>query len=53
MGRLQREVNQILGGQAKRGSVPELWDGHAGERIAELLEYYVFEGAAQRKIHCA
>ncbi|MEO6239152.1 MAG: UDP-N-acetylglucosamine 2-epimerase (non-hydrolyzing) [Vicinamibacterales bacterium] len=35
--RLQREVFAILGGAGKKGRVPELWDGHAAERIAEAL----------------
>ena len=30
-------VNHILGGQGKRGRIPELWDGHAAERIAADL----------------
>lgn len=32
-----RAVDEILAGQAKRGRVPEGWDGRAGERIAERL----------------
>jgi UDP-N-acetylglucosamine 2-epimerase (non-hydrolysing) len=35
--RLGAELAKILSGQAKRGSIPPLWDGHAGERIAKLL----------------
>jgi len=34
---LQLELAKILEGQAKKGSVPPLWDGHAGERIADVL----------------
>ena len=30
-------VNDILAGRGKRGRVPELWDGHAAERIAADL----------------
>lgn len=30
-------VAQVLAGQGKRGRVPELWDGHAAERIAADL----------------
>jgi len=37
MGRLRREVASILDGDAKKGDVPPLWDGQAGERIAALL----------------
>jgi UDP-N-acetylglucosamine 2-epimerase (non-hydrolysing) len=35
--RLRSEARAILGGNAKRGSVPELWDGRAAERIAQIL----------------
>jgi len=35
--RLEQEVNAILAGNAKRGQVPPLWDGHAAERIADRL----------------
>ena len=27
----------VLRGDAKRGSLPELWDGHAGDRIARAV----------------
>lgn len=30
-------VTEILAGQGKRGRVPELWDGHAADRIASDL----------------
>lgn len=32
-----RAVDEILSGGGKRGRVPELWDGHAAERIAADL----------------
>ena len=35
--KLQREVERVLEGNGKKGRVPELWDGRAGERIADLL----------------
>jgi UDP-N-acetylglucosamine 2-epimerase (non-hydrolysing) len=35
--RLEREVDAILAGKGKRGAIPELWDGHASERIATIL----------------
>jgi UDP-N-acetylglucosamine 2-epimerase (non-hydrolysing) len=35
--KLAAEVNSILEGRAKRGAIPPLWDGHAGERIADVL----------------
>jgi UDP-N-acetylglucosamine 2-epimerase (non-hydrolysing) len=34
---LNSELARILKGKAKKGSIPPLWDGHAGERIAEVL----------------
>jgi len=37
MTRLQNEVARVLDGHAKRGAVPPLWDGRAGERVAEIL----------------
>jgi UDP-N-acetylglucosamine 2-epimerase (non-hydrolysing) len=37
MDRLRREILEILGGRAKQGTIPELWDGHASERIAAVL----------------
>jgi UDP-N-acetylglucosamine 2-epimerase (non-hydrolysing) len=30
-------VSKILAGEAKKGQIPMLWDGHAAERIAEIL----------------
>jgi UDP-N-acetylglucosamine 2-epimerase (non-hydrolysing) len=35
--KLRTELSRVLAGKAKKGSVPPLWDGHAGERIAEIL----------------
>jgi UDP-N-acetylglucosamine 2-epimerase (non-hydrolysing) len=34
---IRRAVTDILAGRGKRGSTPELWDGHASERIARIL----------------
>ena len=34
---LQTELQAVLAGKAKRGTVPPLWDGHAAERIAEVM----------------
>lgn len=31
-------IENVLVGRWKKGSIPELWDGHAGERIVETLE---------------
>jgi UDP-N-acetylglucosamine 2-epimerase (non-hydrolysing) len=35
--KLRTELSRVLGGKAKKGTVPPLWDGHAGERIADIL----------------
>jgi UDP-N-acetylglucosamine 2-epimerase (non-hydrolysing) len=35
--KLRRELSRVLAGKAKKGTVPPLWDGHAGERIAGIL----------------
>jgi UDP-N-acetylglucosamine 2-epimerase (non-hydrolysing) len=35
--RLRSELTKILEGKQKPGTVPPLWDGHTGERIAEIL----------------
>lgn len=37
LGRLRSELSNILEGKAKKGALPPLWDGHAAERIAEVL----------------
>lgn len=36
--RLRSEVAQILAGNVKQGRIPDLWDGKAAERIAEIIE---------------
>ena len=35
--KLDTELANILVGKGKRGAVPPLWDGHAGDRIAQIL----------------
>jgi UDP-N-acetylglucosamine 2-epimerase (non-hydrolysing) len=35
--KLRSELFLVLAGKAKKGTVPPLWDGHTGERIAALL----------------
>jgi UDP-N-acetylglucosamine 2-epimerase (non-hydrolysing) len=35
--RLRAEVERVLAGDLRQGSVPPLWDGHAAERIANAL----------------
>ncbi|MFN8488774.1 MAG: UDP-N-acetylglucosamine 2-epimerase (non-hydrolyzing) [Caldilineaceae bacterium] len=37
MERLRQETDRVLSGKGKQGTIPPLWDGHAGERIAEIL----------------
>lgn len=36
--KLKQEVAGVLAGNIKKGRIPPLWDGHAGERIAEIIE---------------
>jgi UDP-N-acetylglucosamine 2-epimerase (non-hydrolysing) len=36
--KLHAELAKILEGKGKPGRVPPLWDGHAGERIAEIIQ---------------
>lgn len=35
--KLQGELSRVLSGQAKKGTVPALWDGNAGDRIADIV----------------
>lgn len=35
---LKPALDRMFGGQWKRGSIPEKWDGHTGERIAQQLD---------------
>lgn len=37
MSLLRHEAAEILAGRAKEGRIPDLWDGKAGERIAQLI----------------
>lgn len=37
MGRLKEETRKIVRGDQKRGSIPPLWDGRAGERVAQII----------------
>jgi UDP-N-acetylglucosamine 2-epimerase (non-hydrolysing) len=38
MDRLASEVDRILKGRFKKGTIPPLWDGRAGERIAGIVD---------------
>lgn len=42
MVRLEREVDSILEGSSKKGSVSPLWDGRAGERIAQVITKWAY-----------
>jgi UDP-N-acetylglucosamine 2-epimerase (non-hydrolysing) len=37
MRRLKGEIDDILAGAAKTGAIPPLWDGRAGQRIADII----------------
>jgi len=37
-GNVMREVNKIVGGNAKQGSIPPMWDGKAAARIVNAME---------------
>ena len=37
LGRLQSELQRVLKGERQQAAVPPLWDGHAAERIAEIV----------------
>ena len=36
-GAIERAFGEVMSGKGKRGRVPEMWDGHAAERIAAHL----------------
>jgi len=38
MALLRERALAILAGESKQGSCPPLWDGKAGERIADVVE---------------
>jgi len=40
MDHLSAEVLRILEGKGKAGTIPPLWDGRAGERIAEIIVHF-------------
>ncbi len=39
--KLRAELSRVLAGQAKKCTIPPLWDGHAGQRIAAVLARYL------------
>ena len=40
--KLSSELSKIVAGKAKKGTIPPLWDGHAGDRIADVLQSLPF-----------
>jgi UDP-N-acetylglucosamine 2-epimerase (non-hydrolysing) len=40
---LKPALDRLFAGQWKRGHIPPLWDGKAGERIVKVLEIYCLE----------
>lgn len=52
-GKLHSELAKILDGKAKSGTIPPLWDGHAGERIAEILCQLPFKLNDLGRLHTA
>lgn len=44
---LKQEVQEVLATGGKRGRVPELWDGHAAERVCERITAYLAARAAR------
>lgn len=36
-GRILREASSVLEGHTRPGAIPEKWDGHAAERIVDVL----------------
>jgi UDP-N-acetylglucosamine 2-epimerase (non-hydrolysing) len=43
--RLQTEIAAVLAGRAKKGRVPDLWDGRAAERIADSVTDFAVAAA--------
>ncbi len=35
--KLEAELENVFSGKAKKGQIPPLWDGHAGDRIADVI----------------
>lgn len=50
--RIDQEVDAILAGRARRGRIPEGWDGKAGERVAESITQF-FAGSPPAKVRQA
>jgi UDP-N-acetylglucosamine 2-epimerase (non-hydrolysing) len=39
--RIRQAADRVLDGQGKKGRIPELWDGRAAERIADVFARYL------------
>src|SRR5215467_2814855 len=37
LNRIRTEIERLLAGNKKVGTIPPLWDGHAAERIADVV----------------
>jgi len=47
--RIRQAADRVLDGQGKKGRIPELWDGRASERIADLFARHLgVEGVPRR-----
>jgi len=42
LGKIESTAFEVLKGEAKKGKIPELWDGMAAERIAKILSKLLF-----------
>jgi UDP-N-acetylglucosamine 2-epimerase (non-hydrolysing) len=49
-GAIERVFGEVLAGTGKRGRVPELWDGHAAERIAAHLHDWLAHRQAANQV---
>jgi UDP-N-acetylglucosamine 2-epimerase (non-hydrolysing) len=46
-GNIKEEIMNMVSLPRKKGQIPEMWDGHAAERIAEIL-YNMFDNNSQK-----
>jgi UDP-N-acetylglucosamine 2-epimerase (non-hydrolysing) len=42
--RAREEIARARNGQARRGTVPPLWDGHCAERIVAVVDGWLSNG---------
>ena len=47
---IRRHTEAILAGRGKQGRLPELWDGHAAERIAADLASWLLNRQTDRAV---